>query len=160
MGFRTKSIALATLICGPIYAFLVYRISKMFRIPFVMEMPFLIRPVFYIVSGFVLALVFAFLILLINTKSRVQMQIQTEFEKNGYSDRYIELLQKEVNRLKAKGDMSQIYLNYIRSLANAYLFQHNDTAAIETINFLHKKINHIFSTRVVTLPIELIYQTS
>ncbi len=140
MGYRARSIAICTVLTGPIYAFLVFRIIRWGWLPFTFGMSVGLRLLISIIAGFVIAFVASVLILYLNPKSRAQAAIQTEYEKNGYSDRYIELLQAEVNRLSGKNDTSQIYLGYIRSLANAYLFHHDYQAAIETINLISPEV--------------------
>ena len=109
MGYRARSIAICTVLTGPIYAFLVFRIIRWGWLPFTFGMSVGLRLLISIIAGFVIAFVASVLILYLNPKSRAQAAIQTEYEKNGYSDHYIELLQAEVNRLSGKNDTSQIY---------------------------------------------------
>ena len=137
MGFRTTNILFSTVLTGPLYAFIVGRLIKWGTLGPVKDLNGGIRFLICVVAGFAIAFVMSVLIMMLNAKSRIQAQIQTEFEKNGYSDHYIEITQAEVNRLTQVGDTSQIYIGYVRNLTNAYLSRHNHDAAIATINLIN-----------------------
>ena len=79
--------------------------------------------------------------LLFSAKGRIQLDIEGELQKNGYSDKYYEMLSAEVNRLAAKNDTKDnLYTDYVSKLANYYLIKGRYTEAYNTINTLNLNV--------------------
>ncbi len=110
---------------------------------------FMLMVLFGLISSFVMAL----LISVLSPLAKNQNEIMVELEKNGYSERFIQLAEQEINRLISTGKAYQNYryfCNYVRIQADAYLYCDDVNSAINGIGRINlrdmqtylKKLDH------------------
>ena len=97
------------------------------------------------VGGIILAIVTTVCIMLFSKDTKGQNEILSEFEENGYSDRYISLLQSEVRRhsIEYRSNNHKNNINYIECLerlADAYLFKEQVNEAMSTLNLINPEM--------------------
>ena len=130
MGFKARSMLICIIITWPCYALMLYWVLR--RDAMQGGVKFLIC----CFGGLLVAFLVTLVIQTFSKNVKGQNAIETEFEKNGYSDRYIEITQSEIDRLKGKS-ISRYYIRYVVLLANAYLFRKEPHRALETINLIN-----------------------
>lgn len=138
MGFKGRSFWICAVLCTFMYYAMVHFWGISNRIFGGIE-NFILRELVVFTASFVLSVITTLLIMVFSKSVKNQNAIMTEFEKNGYSEKFIELSSAEVNRLgatAAKNRFSGIYVNYVLNLANAYLYREDLRNAMETINRL------------------------
>ena len=129
MNFKWKSILFSLILTWPCYALMLYWILRRFHLGG--GILFLIC--FF--GGLLIAFIVTFAIQLFSPTVKNQNAIEIEMEKNGYSDRYIELTQAEVDRLSKKG-ISKYFIRYVLLLSNAYLARKEPYKALDTISII------------------------
>ena len=138
MGFKGKTFWICTILC----TFMYYAMVHFWRIGnkvFGGIENFFLRELVIFTAAFLFSAITSLLIFTFSKSVKSQNAIMTEFEKNGYSEKFIELSSAEVNRLGAntvKTRFNNIYVNYVLNLANAYLYHEDIQNAMETINRL------------------------
>ena len=147
MNFKTRSIIISIVFSWPLDSFMLYFLT--------MRSSLTGGTRFWICfgGGLVISMLMVFGIQLFSANTRNQNAIEGELEKNGYSDRFIELSQAEVNRLSSKRPHQQYYIRYVINLANAYLYKKEPYQALEAINMLNP--NYLKHNTVKSNPVEL-----
>ena len=134
MGFRLRTFLICLILCWPLGSFALWWTSADRLFPF--EATGFKGFLFYALGGLVFSLIVTLISSNLSPAVRAQNAIETEKEKNGFTDRYIELVEKELDRRVKSGSKlnSPIYMNYIFGLTNAYLVNDNPLAARDVIN--------------------------
>ena len=134
MTFRLKSTLICMVVCWPLGAFVLWYTDAIRLLPF--EPGGFLKFLFYALGGLIFSVIITLVSSSISPAVRAQNAIESEKEKNGYSDRYIQLVEKEVDRRVKNGSRlnSPIYFGYIFNLCNAYLVNDNPIAARDVIN--------------------------
>lgn len=97
-----------------------------------------------LIFGIVASLITCACVFLFSKNVKEQNAIMEEVEKNGYSDRFVEMLRTEVGRLSGK-ELTQLSFNYIIMLADAYLMKGRPEEAMRVINIVNPRKDPIFS---------------
>lgn len=82
-----------------------------------------------------IAFLVALMIRLLSPNVKEQNNIYDEYDKNGYSDRYISLLSEAVNRAFKK-PLNSIGIQYIMRLSEAYMMKDNIQESLNVINMI------------------------
>ena len=144
MSFKVRTFLISFIICGIFMSLmlLLYSSSGHFMAKLFPDGGMRILMCF--VFGFLIGFIVSLFVFLFSKNVKQQNEIMDELEKNGYSDRFIQLLRAEVSRLSYT-KLTQISLNYIIMLADAYLLRGNPQEAANIINLVNPKKNPIFS---------------
>ena len=135
MPFRIKTFLLTTLINWPFYlwiAFLMYKLNFLF---FMKNMSGGMVFFMYVLLGLLFDIFVMILLHVFSPIVKLQNQLETEYETNGYSDRYIELCNQMIH-YPGTNYYSNIAEKYIMQLANAYMLKNDYQAALDMINKL------------------------
>ena len=144
MSFKAKSFLVALVLCWIMLSMMLLLMSSEghFLASAIPEGGMRILACFGV--GLFASLIVCACIFLFSKNVKQQNEIMDELEKNGYSDRYIYLVREEVSRLSGQ-QLSQISLNYIIQLADAYLMRRQPEEAMKIINLVNPGRNPIFS---------------
>ena len=132
MSFKVKSFLLSLVFCTLLYTLMFIHFSSERHFLYTVFPDGGARILLCLGFGLVASFLTSAGVFLFSKNVKGQNAVMEEFETNGISDRYIYLLQTEVNKGVNK-PMTQFQLNYILQLADAYIMKGNPNAAINTL---------------------------
>lgn len=138
MGFKAKMLIIISVLIFPCWFLLVYNVTKPGGIFAISGLEGGKHILLVFGVSFVLSIVVTLCTTFLSAKANNQLNIENEVQKNGYTDKYYELLKGEIERLSAKSDTTDnIYTDYILKLSNYYMIKHLPEEALNTVNVLN-----------------------
>ena len=142
LSFKQKSSLFALIALWPIDSILIAYISNILNIELFSGLDNFLKVILYILTGLITTVI---MIICINSFSPLvkgQNAIMTELEQNGYTMRFIELTEAEINRIISSGKVYKLYRyfsQYVRFQADCYLYVDNVNAALSSIGRINLK---------------------
>ncbi len=145
MSYKQKTYIVDMFLMWPVCMIAIYLLFDLWDIwdlAFFANMNGFLKFIFAAVAAFFSALLLLIFFLNAYPISKNHLEIMTELDKNGYTQRFFELSEKEINRIISAGRVYKEYrffAMYVIFQADGYLFSDNVYAAIDSINRLNLK---------------------